>query len=91
MVWCRRRPIEGKAYPSWPRSNKPLEQQVGALVISRFIPIDGDDTCRTTPELNNRDPFSDPPSVQLFTDSSTDTLESVEVTTLQSGTTGGWR
>ncbi|KAN0105402.1 hypothetical protein V8E52_011069 [Russula decolorans] len=45
-------------------------------------------TGQTTPELNNRDPFSDPPSVQLFTDSPTDTLERVEVTTLQSGTTG---
>jgi len=39
-------------------------------------------------ELNNPDPFSDPPSAQLFTDSSTDSLESVEVTTLQSSATG---
>jgi hypothetical protein len=61
------------------------------MFIWRLITIDSDDACQTTPELNNRDPFSDPPSAQLFTDSSTDSLESVEVTTLQSSTTGGWR
>ena len=57
------------------------------LFISRLIAIDRDDAYH--PELNNGDPFSDPPSVPLFTDSPTDTLEGVELTTLQSGTTGG--
>ena len=62
-------------------------QQVVALVYIETYSSGGDDAYH--PESNNGDPFSDPPSVPLFNDSPTDILEGVEVTTLQSGTTGG--